>query len=166
MRSASPGLNTEEDLSQRRRARRAKLDASLRALRLCERSHHPVAAKPRLPFAALRLCVRHSRRYTPLSAGVAERQTLGIFWGLDTRSVTALCASWSLPGWRNGRRWGLKIPWASAHVGSTPTPGILHSQPLTTQPRAGLDAGRTLWGHPGDTERPKQTREAKAGRRQ
>ena len=34
------------------------------------------------------------------------------------------------PGWRNGRRWGLKIPWASAHVGSIPTPGT-NSRPGT-----------------------------------
>ena len=28
-----------------------------------------------------------------------------------------------LPGWRNGRRRGLKIPWEQSHVGSSPTPG-------------------------------------------
>ena len=28
-----------------------------------------------------------------------------------------------LPGWRNGRRKGLKIPREKSHVGSIPTPG-------------------------------------------
>ena len=33
-----------------------------------------------------------------------------------------------MPGWRNGRREGLKPPWAdSARVGSTPTPGTVLS---------------------------------------
>lgn len=36
----------------------------------------------------------------------------------------------SLPGWRNGRRGGLKILWALARVGSIPTPGIAgHHRP-------------------------------------
>ena len=33
---------------------------------------------------------------------------------------------WCTPGWRNGRRDGLKIRWAQARVGSNPTPGTEH----------------------------------------
>ena len=29
-----------------------------------------------------------------------------------------------LPGWRNGRRAGLKIPWPQGRAGSSPAPGM------------------------------------------
>jgi hypothetical protein len=42
-----------------------------------------------------------------------------------------------LPGWRNGIREGLKIPWSQGLVGSSPTPGTLIY-------RCGLKMG--VWG--------------------
>ena len=35
------------------------------------------------------------------------------------------CVTIRWPGWRNGRRKGLKIPREKSHVGSIPTPGIV-----------------------------------------
>ena len=41
----------------------------------------------------------------------------------------------SAPGWRKGRRRGLKIPGASARVGSTPTPGMVRHKDLRESAR-------------------------------
>ena len=35
------------------------------------------------------------------------------------------------PGWRKGRRRGLKIPWGKPHAGSSPAPGICYWRPLS-----------------------------------
>jgi hypothetical protein len=53
----------------------------------------------------------------------------------------ARCASDSrrrvAPGWRNGRRAGLKIPWPQGRAGSSPAPGMLHCNDLRHRDHSG-----------------------------
>ena len=41
-----------------------------------------------------------------------------------------------MPGWRNGRRWGLKIPYPKGCVGSIPTPGTNYKRKIDKNPLA------------------------------
>ncbi len=56
--------------------------------------------------------------------GASER-TLAERYGVSRRGTHRSSLYYKhLPGWRNGRRKGLKIPGPSGREGSTPSPGI------------------------------------------